>query len=73
MYIIFYSVLFVCKYEGNLLLMCLAFGSLRVHEFVCLCVLARVARDNGPAVSTPLRSLRPRPLREHLKLSRLAP
>ena len=38
MYIIFYSVLFVCKFEGNLLLMCSAFGSLRVDEFVCSCV-----------------------------------
>ena len=34
----FYSVLFVCKFEGNLLIMCSAFGSLHVDEFVCLCV-----------------------------------
>ena len=34
----FLQCFFVCKYEDNLLLMCLAFGSLRVHEFVCLCV-----------------------------------
>ena len=37
MYIIFYSVLFVCKYEGNLLLMCLAFGCISFDEFVCMC------------------------------------